>query len=110
MDERHGLEEQWREWSKKEPALDERQLKRNLLERIPGPRSKKSTRLVMVAAAASLVALLIGYEPTRQPVMPPVVDAPEIVHETGPNVILVLLENAEPIYVLTGPSDRNTGE
>lgn len=106
MDERHDLEERWRRWSRSEPSLDERELRRRLLDRLPGRRSKGSMRLVLVAAAASLVALVIGYETTRPPVTLPVVEAPEVVYETGPDVILVLREGAEPIYVLTEPSLR----
>jgi hypothetical protein len=103
MNERHDLEEQWRGWSGSEPSLDERQLKRNLLQRLPERRPHRNTRLVLVAAAVSLVALVIGYESSRHPATPPTVEAPEVVYETGPNVILVLREGAEPIYVLTEP-------
>ena len=110
MDERHDLEEQWRQWSRSEPKLDERRLKMNLLERIPERRSSRTTRLVLVAAAASMLALLIGYESSRQPITLPTVGPPEVVYDTGPNVILVLREGAEPIYVLTEPSTRDAGE
>ena len=50
-----------------------------------------------------MLALLIGYESSRSPAPLPVAVAPEMVYETGPNVILVLREGAEPIYVLTEP-------
>lgn len=103
MDENHDLDRQWKEWSETEPELDERGLKRELLERLPGKRSNRTTRLVLVAAAASTLALLVGYESTRQPATPPPAEPPEMVYETGPNVILVLREGAEPIYVLTEP-------
>jgi len=103
MNERHDLEEQWRGWSASEPSLDELQLKRNLLDRLPERRSRRSARLVLVAAAVSLVTLLIGYESSRHPATPPSVEAPEVVYETGPKVILVLREGAEPIYVLIEP-------
>ena len=110
MNDQHDLEKRWREWSQSEPSVDERQLKMNLLERIPEPRSNRTARLVLVAAAASLVALLIGFESSRQPITLPTVETPEVVYEIGPNVILVLREGAEPIYVLTEPSTRDAGE
>jgi len=109
MDERHDFERQWKEWSETEPKLDERGLRRELLERLPEKRSNRTTRLVLVAAAASTLALLIGYESLRQPAPPPV-EASEMVYETGPNVILVLREGAEPIYIVTEPSTRDAGE
>ena len=110
MKEHRDLEEQWRRWAQKEPVLDERQLKRNLLDRISDRRSKGLTRLVLVAAAASVVALLIGIESTRQPVPPQVVQTPEVVYETGANVILVLREGADPICVVTESADRVNGD
>jgi hypothetical protein len=103
MDERHDVQRQWKEWSETEPKLDDRGLRRELLERLPERRSSRTTRLVLVAAAASMLALLIGYENSRQPAPPPTVEPTEVVYETGPNVILVLREGAEPIYVLTEP-------
>ncbi len=110
MDDRNDLEKQWREWSRTEPKIDERRLKMDLLERIPERRSSRTTRLVLAAAAASTLALLIGDESSRQPISLPDVEVPEVVYETGPNVILVLREGEEPIYVLTEPSTRDAGE
>jgi len=98
------LETQWREWASTEPSIDERQLKRNLLERIPKPKPRMRSRLVLVVAAASLLAVLIGLENTRQPPQP-VAAGGEVVHETGSNVILVLREGGEPIYIATEPSN-----
>ena len=103
------LERQWRDWASTEPSIDERQLKRNLLQRIPDRKSRTRTRLVLVAAAASLLAVLIGLENTRQPRLPVISDS-EIVHETGANVILVLREGGEPIYVATEPTNNRAGE
>jgi hypothetical protein len=54
-----------------------------------------------------MLALLIGYESSRQPVAPPPAAATETVYETGRNVIIVLREGAEPIYVLTEPPRAN---
>lgn len=110
MDERHDFDRQWKEWSETEPKLDERGLRRELLERLPEKRSTGSTRLILVAAAASTLALLIGYESLRQPALAPTVEPTEVVYETGPNVILVLREGAEPIYVVTEPSTPDAGE
>ena len=109
MDENHDFEKEWRDWSTSEPSFDERRLKANLRQRLPERRSPRSTRLVLVAAAVSMLALLIGYESSRPPVAPPAAAATELVYETGPNVILVLREGAEPIYVLTEPP-RADGE
>ncbi len=103
MDERHDLDRRWRDWSRSEPKIDERRLKRELFERLPEKPSNRTTRLVLMAAAASMLALLIGYESSRRPVVQPAADVSEVVYETGSNVILVLREGAEPIYVLTEP-------
>jgi hypothetical protein len=104
------LKERWREWSQLEPAIGEEQLRRNLLDRIPDRRPRPRARLALVAVAASLLAVLIGVESTRRPPSLPIVEGPtEIVHETGENVILVLREGAEPLYVLTEPP-KETGE
>ena len=103
-------EERWRERAPLEPAIGEEQLRRNLLERIPDRRPRPRVRLALVAAAASLLAVLIGIESTRRPPSPPIVERPtEVVHETGNNVILVLREGADPLYVLTEPANE-TGE
>ena len=91
------------------PAIDERQLRQNLLERIPDRRPRARSRLVLVAAAASLLAVLIGLENIRQPRQPVISDS-EIVHETGANVILMLHEGGEPIYVATEPPKKRVGE
>ena len=103
------LEAQWRDWASTEPSIDERQLRRNLLARIPDRRRRTRSRLVLVAAAASLLAVLIGLENTRQPRQSVISDS-EIVHETGANVILVLREGGEPIYVATEPTNNRAGE
>ncbi len=104
-----GLEQQWREWASTEPAIDERQLKRNLLQRIPDRKSRTRSRLVLVAAAASLLAVLIGVENTRHSRPPAFADG-DVVHETGTNVILVLREGGEPIYIATEASNDRVGE
>jgi hypothetical protein len=103
------LEAQWRDWASTEPAIDERQLRRNLLARIPERRNRTRSRLVLVAAAASLLAVLIGLENIRQPRLPVISDS-EIVHETGANVILVLREGGEPIYVATELTNNRAGD
>ena len=103
------LETQWREWASTEPSIDERQLRRNLLARIPERRNRTRSRLVLVAAAASLLAVLIGLENIRQPRLPVISDS-EIVHETGANVILVLREGGEPIYVATELTNNRAGD
>jgi ferric-dicitrate binding protein FerR (iron transport regulator) len=102
------LEADWQEWASTEPSIDERQLRRNLLARIPERRHRTRSRLVLVAAA-SLLAVLIGLENTRQSRQPVITDG-EIVHETGANVILVLREGCEPIYIATEPPNSRVGE
>ncbi len=103
------LERQWREWASTEPAIDERQLRRNLLQRIPERKSRMRSQLVLVAAAASLLAILIGVENFRHP-RPPAHSDDAMVHETGSNVILVLREGGEPIYIATESSIDELGE
>jgi hypothetical protein len=103
------LETQWREWADIEPAIDEQQLRRNLLARIPDRRPRPRARLALVAAAASLLALVIGIETTRRP-QPQIISGEEVVHETGGNVILVLREGSEPIYLATEAPSTGNGE
>lgn len=100
------LEDRWREWARAEPAIDERALKARILDRIPKPQPRIRTRLVLAAAAASLVAVLIGFDAVRrQPVMV-AVEEPSGVLETGDNVILVLREGGEPIYLATDTGEK----
>jgi hypothetical protein len=101
-----SLEKEWREWATTEPVLDETQLRRDLLQRIPERRPRPKTRLVLAAAAASLVAVLIGIESVRR-APTSVVGDEAVVHETGPNVILVVREGMAPIYIAT---ERSKGE
>lgn len=100
-----GLEEEWREWATIDSALDENQLKRTLIEKIPDRRKRPGPRLVLVAAAASLLAMIIGFESVRRPGVIATNDT--AVHETGANVILVVREGMEPIYIAT---ERSNGE
>jgi ferric-dicitrate binding protein FerR (iron transport regulator) len=103
------LETRWRRWAESEPSIDEQQLRRNLLERIPDHRPRMRGRLLWVAAVASLLALVIGIESLRRP-QPSFVSGEAVVHETGANVILVLREGSEPIYFATGTSTTRNGE
>jgi len=103
------IEEQWRKWSQTEPAIDERQLRRNLLNRIPDRRPQRRLRLVLVAAAASLLAVLIGFEATRVPPGSGVFEDQMLVHDPGDNVILVLREGSDPIYVAIDRSHATNG-
>lgn len=103
------LEARWRRWAETEPSIDERQLRRDLLQRIRDRRTRPHHRLVWVAAAASLVALVIGVETNRRPQSTMTAESP-VVHETGANVILVLREGSEPIYLATEVSSTSNGE
>jgi hypothetical protein len=103
------LERQWRQWASTEPTIDEQQLKRNLMERIAERRLGTRSRLVLLAAAASLLAVFIGLESTHRP-RPEVVATGTAVHETGANVILVVRESGEPIYIATETSKKPAGE
>jgi len=115
MDDRHcdlppELEKQWREWSRTDPVLEEEQLRRNLMMRIGDRRSQRRTRLVLVAAAASVLAILIGFESTRRPPDLATIEESTVVHETANNVILVLREGKTPIYLLTESAAKTEGE
>ena len=103
------LQRHWREWASTEPSIDEQQLKRNLLQRIPDRIPRTRSRLVLVAAAASLLAVIISVENSRDP-QPPSFSDGAVIHETGSNVILVLREGGEPIYIATEPSNDHLGE
>jgi hypothetical protein len=106
---RPEIESRWREWANSESAIDEVRLKRNLLQRIPDGRRRATGRLVLVAAAVSLLAVIIGVETGHEPRTTENVGR-AVIHETGPNVILVLREGAEPIYVATETRIEQTGE
>ena len=81
----------------------------SLLERIPERKSRTRAQLVLVAAAASLLAILIGVDNSRHQ-QPPAISDGAVVHETGSNVILVLREGGEPIYIATEASNDRVGE
>jgi len=102
------IEERWREWSQTEPAIDGQQLRRNLLNRIPDRRPRPRVRLALVAAAASLLAVLIGLETTRSPI-PMIAEEQAVVYESTDNVILVLQEGGDPIYVLVDRAENTDG-
>ena len=103
------IESRWREWADTEPVIEEQQLKRSLLQRIPDRPRRTTGRLVLVAAAASLVAAVIGIETTRRSPSNSSADG-AVVHETGANVILVLREGSEPIYLATDATIDQSGE
>jgi hypothetical protein len=104
-----GLEEQWREWAEQEPAIDEVQLKRNLRQRIPGGRPRPLMRWVGLAAAASLLAVIVGVETLRGPSGVALVDEPALIHELGHNTILILREGGEPIQVVIDQPEGESG-
>lgn len=104
------VEERWREWSRIDPTIDEAQLKRNLFERTRDRRPRHHAPLVLAAVTASLIVIFIGIESTKQPVAPQISEPHDIVYEASENVILVLREGADPIYLLTEPSAADTGE
>lgn len=104
------FEEQWREWTEVDSEVDEQRLKGELLVRLPDRRVRPRARFVLAAAAASLLAVIIGLQANR-PTRPPASDgSPEVVHETGGNVVLILREGKEPIYVVTDSTTTTNGE
>jgi len=103
------LEAQWRDWASTEPSIDEQQLKRNLLQRIPERKTRTRSRLVLVAAAASLLTVFIGIELIRQPRVADIVIEPAVAHELAGNMILILQEDGDPIYVLMDPPGQGPG-
>ncbi len=94
------FEQQWREWANADSDLNEAEVRKYLLERIPDRRLSRRSRLVLVAAAASLLAVFIGVRSSWKPPEREHLEG-SIVHETGSNVVLVLREGKSPIYVLT---------
>jgi hypothetical protein len=114
MDDRHcdlppEFEERWREWSRTEPTLDEAGLKRAVMERTRNRHPRRRAPLVLAAAAASMLAILIGFESTRRQPDLATVERATVVHETANNVILVLREGKTPIYVLTESAEKTEG-
>jgi hypothetical protein len=100
------FENRLREWSGTEPAVGDERLGRMLLNRMADRRPRHRVRFVLVAAATSLALLLIGFETIRRPATPHV-DAPVVVYDVGDNVILVVRDRGEPIYVVTEPAEEN---
>jgi hypothetical protein len=105
----HDVQQRWREWAEKEPAIDERQLRRNLLNQIVERRPRTRARLVLVAVAASVLAVLIGFETIRKPPAPHIAEESAVGYEIDEGVILILREGKEPIYVLTGSTRDDEG-
>jgi hypothetical protein len=103
------VEKQWREWSRTESTLSEAELKRAMMERTRDRYSRRRTPLVLAAAAAGLVAVLIGLESNRRQSVPIGPSEVGMVHETSENVILVLREGRNPIYVVTDSSADGEG-
>ena len=103
------LEQQWRDWMEAEPAIDEGRLRRNLEDRLPDRRPRYRAPLVLAAAAATLLVVLIGLESPRQPPILTTAEVSGVVHETGDNVILMLREDGDPIYVLLESADGGRG-
>lgn len=93
------LEPRLAEWAHTDPAFDEAQLRRSLLERME-PRRRRRTPFVLAAAAVVVLVVLIGLESAR---MHPARNGgtSEVVYEPAENVILVLREGKSPIYVVT---------
>lgn len=104
-----AFETQWKDWASSEPRIDETQLKRQLRQSLPDRYPRRKIRLVLVAAAASLLAVMVGIESFRRPPAPATGDE-SAVHETGSNVILVVREGMEPIYIATERSKGGKGE
>lgn len=103
------FEQQWREWLNTDSALNEAQVRKGFLERISDRRFTQRSRVVLVAAAASVLAAFIGIRLARPPSGPDEIRQ-SMVHETGPNVVLVLREGKSPIYVLTDTTDDDGGK
>lgn len=103
------IAERWRDWSRKRPLIEEAQLRARLLDRISEPVRGPRVRFVMAAAAASLLALMIGVQTSRRTEAPVAPAEPLVVHETGDNVVLILREGKEPIYLLTEPTKSSGG-
>jgi len=99
-----GFEQQWKDWASSETEIDGDRLRRDLLERISEPSPSPRMRLVFAAAAASVLAMIIGIGSLRRPPATSTADD-AIVHDAGANVILVLREGKEPIYIATERSD-----
>jgi hypothetical protein len=96
-----GFDHRLGEWSGTEPRIGDVQFRKALLDRLPDRRPRFPVPVALaVVAAFFLVVLLFEFEYTRQPVGPHFVEAPEVVYETGDNVILVLRDDGPPIYVV----------
>ena len=106
-----GFDRRLREWSQTEPTIDELTLKRNLLQQLTPRRTRTKTRLVFATAfAGSVLALVIGLNTMRVTVPPAAQTETSVVHEVGENVILVLREGGEPIYLATEPIADSEGD
>jgi hypothetical protein len=103
------LRGRWREWVDTEPTIDEREFRRQLLSRMPDRHPRPRARLLLVAAAASIVAVLIGFESLRGPSRSEVFERSPVVHELGANTILILREDGEPIQVVIDMPENESG-
>jgi hypothetical protein len=90
-------------------VIDEREHRRNLLNRISEQRPRSRRNLFLLAAAASLLAVLVGIESNRNAGAPQPAQSIAVGHETNRGVILILREGKEPIYVLTESLENREG-
>jgi hypothetical protein len=100
------LERSLADWAYAAPAIDEAQLSRNLLERMEGRPHRRAP--LVLAAAAAVLAVLIGVESVRMR-QTPEGGVSEVANEPSENVILVLREGKRPIYLVTEPVKPGEG-
>jgi hypothetical protein len=103
------IQNRLREWSESEPSLSEVDLRRKLPARLRDRRPARRLRVALVAAAAAMVAVLVGVQATRQPAPRRTVEAPEVIYDTGENVILVLRNDGVPMYVVKDVRETGGG-
>jgi hypothetical protein len=107
------FEDRWREWASAESRIDEERLRASLPMRLPS-RRRRATRVILLAAAAGLVLAFVGLTTlhvSRGPVGGPFPqERSTIVHHLDDNVVLLIAEDSEPLYIVLADVPAEKGD
>ncbi len=107
------FERRWQEWTRREAAIDEDRIRATLPVRLPS-RKRRRTRIVLLAAAASLALAVIGVRTSYLWRIPTAAhqfrDTASLVHRLDENVVLFISKDSEPIYIVLADTPAGKGD
>jgi hypothetical protein len=107
------FEDRWREWASTESGIDEDRVRAVLPMRLPS-RRRRATRVLLLAAAAGLVLAFVGLTTlhlSRGPAGGPLPqERSTIVHHLDDNVVLLIAEDSEPLYIVLADVPAEKGD